>query len=164
MAGSSKNKVLVACFSAQGATERAARALAKKTGADLFWIEPARPYTAADLDWTNPQSRVCREHEAGGPEIDLARNAPDGFADCGTVFLGFPIWWYTAAWPVDRFVSANDFSGKKVVIFCTSGGSPLGDSLRRLEKLAGSGEWVEGGRISDPASDDEIAALAAKAL
>ncbi|MGN0909637.1 MAG: flavodoxin [Succinivibrio sp.] len=160
----SKGRILVAYFSAQGATARAAKALAGALGADLFEIEPSSPYTRGDLDWTNPRSRVCREHGQGGAQVDLKKNAPEGFAGYSTVFLGFPIWWYTAAWPVDRFVSANDFSGKKVVVFCTSGGSPLGDSCRRLSKLAGSGEWFEGAQFTAGTSKEEIADFARHAL
>ncbi len=164
MGNSQNQKILVAYFSAQGATARAAKAIAKAVGGTLFEIRPKEPYTDADLNWINPKSRVSREHAQGGPEIELAVNAPSDFKDYGTVFLGFPIWWYTAAWPVDRFASANDFTGKRVVVFCTSGGSPLGDSCRRLSKLAGSGTWVEGARFSSGTPESEIAAFARKAL
>lgn len=164
MDNSQNHKILVAYFSAQGATARAARAVARAVGGALFEIRPAEPYTAEDLDWTSPQSRVSREHAEGGPEIELAQDAPSGFNEYGTIFLGFPIWWYTAAWPVDRFASANDFKGKRIVVFCTSGGSPLGDSCRRLSKLAGSGTWVEGERFSSATPEAEIAAFARKAL
>lgn len=111
----------------------------------LFELVPQQPYTEADLDYNNKDSRVSREHEdAAGRHVALVKDTPDNFAVYDTVFIGYPIWWGSAAWPVDDFVKHNDFSGKMVIPFATSHSSPLGASGRNLAAMAGTGTWQEG--------------------
>ena len=154
-----ESRVLVAYFSATGNTERAANAIAEAAGGDLFEITPAEPYTDDDLDWTDEGSRVVFEYE--NPEerdTELVTYTPEGWDDYDVVFIGYPIWWYDAAWPVDGFVAENDFTGKTVIPFCTSSSSGLGESGQRLAELAGTGDWQEGQRFRGSASQEEVAA------
>ncbi len=150
-------KTLVAYFSGSGNTERVAQEIATSLGADLFAIEPAQPYTSDDLNWRDEDSRVNAEHENEAlRNMPLVKTTPDDFADYDTVFIGYPIWWGIAAWPVDGFVSGNDFAGKTVIPFCTSTSSGLGESATLLENLAGSGTWLEGQRFASNASANEV--------
>lgn len=154
-------KTLVVYFSASGNTERVAKALASATGADLFEIVPAEVYTDDDLNWTNSDSRVCREHDDESlRDVALTTTAVDGWENYDTVYIGYPIWWGIAAWPVNGFVKANDFSGKTVIPFATSSSSGMGSSGEILAELAGSGNWQEGHRFSSGASDSDVAAWA----
>ena len=154
-----ESRVLVAYFSATGNTERVANAIAEAAGGDLFEITPAEPYTDDDLDWTDEGSRVVFEYE--NPEerdTELVTYTPEGWDDYDVVFIGYPIWWYDAAWPVDGFVAENDFTGKTVIPFCTSSSSGLGESGQRLAELAGTGDWQEGQRFRGSASQEDVAA------
>lgn len=150
-------KTLVAYYSAQGHTKRVAEAVADELGADLFEIVPEQVYTDADLTWTNEDSRVSREHDDESlRDVPLAQTAPDAWADYDTVLFGYPIWWTIAAWPCDHFATDNDFTGKRVVPFCTSSSSDLGQSGELLAQAAGTGSWERGQRFSSGASDDEV--------
>ena len=156
---SGEPRVLVAYFSATGNTEGVAEAIAQATGGNLFAITPADPYTSADLDWTDADSRVVYEYE--NPEerdVALAQETPTGWDDYDVVFLGYPIWWGIAAWPVSSFVAANDFDGKTVIPFCTSSSSGLGESGDLLAELADAGTWLEGQRFRGGASQTDVAA------
>ena len=155
-------KVLVAYYSAQGHTKRVAEAAANELGADLFEIVPTEIYTDDDLNWTNESSRVTREHDNESlRDVALAKTTPDNWADYDTVLVGYPIWWGIAAWPCNHFATDNDFTGKKVVPFCTSSSSGLGQSGKLLADAAGSGDWQDGQRFSSGASDSEVRAWAA---
>ena len=145
--------VLVAYFSATGNTEGVATAIAGRLGADVFAIEAAQPYTEADLNYSDDASRTSVER-ADGTNPELAQVTPDGWADYDTVLLGYPIWWGEAAWPLRTFVEGNDFDGKTVVPFCTSGSSGIGSSAELLAEMAGAGEWREGERFSAGAGDE----------
>ena len=128
------------------------------TGGDLFEITPADPYTADDLNWTDPDSRVVYEYEnPDARDIALATDTPENWEDYDTVFIGYPIWWGVAAWPVSSFVAANDFTGKTVIPFCTSSSSGLGESGALLEQAAGTGEWLDGQRFSGGVSESDVA-------
>ena len=154
-----ESNVLVVYFSATGNTERVANAIAEATGGDLFELTPAAPYTDADLDWTDESSRVVREYE--NPEerdVALTVDTPDNWADYDVVYLGYPIWWGIAAWPVNDFVASNDFTGKTVIPFCTSSSSGLGESGQLLADLAGTGTWLEGERFRSSASQEDVTA------
>ena len=152
-------RVLVAYFSATGNTEAVAGYIAQATGGDLFEITPADPYTSDDLNWTDENSRVVYEYENPDErDTELAADTPDGWEDYDVVFLGYPIWWYDAAWPVDGFVEANDFTGKTVIPFCTSSSSGLGESGSRLAELADAGDWLEGQRFPSSASQADVEA------
>ena len=125
----SGGKTLVVYFSATGNTKAAAEAIAAATGGDLLELEPAEPYTSADLDYNNADSRVSREHDDETlRDVALKTTTVANWADDDTVYIGYPIWWGIAAWPVDNFVKYNDFSGKTVIPFCTSASSGMGDS------------------------------------
>ena len=126
-----EKKGLVAYFSATGTTKKVAENLAKATVGDLYEIKPLKPYTSKDLDWTDRQSRSTiemKDHKSR-PET-----APDKFSVKGydTIYLGFPIWWYIAPTIVNTFLEKHDFSGKKIILFATSGGSGLGRSIDNL--------------------------------
>lgn len=150
-------KTLVVYFSATGNTQRAANYIAEATGGDLFEIVPADPYTDADLNWTDENSRVVYEYENESErDVELTQTTVDNWADYDTVFIGYPIWWGIAAWPVDTFVQANDFTGKTVIPFCTSTSSGLGESGDLLEEEAGTGNWLEGERFSSGVSQSDV--------
>lgn len=156
-APASAGDVLVAYYSAQGHTEAVAQTIADTLGADLFAITPEMPYADEDLNYTNPDSRVSREHDDESLRaVALAQTTPEGWDGYDTVFVGYPIWWGIAAWPTDGFVEGNDFSGKTVIPFCTSASSPIGESGANLEELAGTGTWLEGQRFRSSASGDDV--------
>ena len=150
-------KTLVVYYSATNHTEAVAGYIADATGGDLFELEPKEPYTSDDLDWTDADSRVSREHDDESlREVELASTTVENWDDYDTVFIGYPIWWGIAAWPTDSFVKANDFTGKTVIPFCTSSTSGLGESGELLAEEAGTGEWLDGERFSSGASEDEV--------
>lgn len=150
-------RVLVAYFSASGNTETVAGYIAGALDADLLALIPEEPYTDADLDWTASGSRVNREHENEALQnVTLVADTVSNWDDYNTVFIGYPIWWGSAAWPVNGFVLANDFTGKTVIPFCTSSSSGLGQSGALLEELAGTGTWVEGRRFSSQVSRSDV--------
>lgn len=154
-------KILVAYFSASGNTEAVANAIADTLDADLFEMIPESPYTSADLNWTDSGSRVNAEHDdPAKQDVKLADTTVDNWADYDTVFIGYPIWWGIAAWPVNDFVKNNDFTGKTVIPFCTSTSSGLGQSGTLLAEMANGGNWQEGQRFSERASQSDIAAWA----
>lgn len=151
-------KILVAYYSASGTTKRVATAIADAAGADLYEITPVEPYTSDDLNWNNSASRVSREHDDESlRDIALTEITPADWDSYDAVLIGYPIWWGSAAWPVDNFVKGNDFTGKTVIPFCTSASSGLGDSGTLLEEMAGTGDWQEGYRFSSGASDADVA-------
>ena len=150
-------KTLVVYYSASGNTERVARDIAEAAGADLFEIVPTEVYTSDDLDWTNPDSRVSREHDDESlRDVPLTTTEVPDWDSYDTVFIGYPIWWGIAAWPVDTFVKNNDFTGKTVIPFATSSSSGMGQSGSLLADMAGTGEWQEGQRFSSGVSSDDV--------
>ncbi len=150
-------KTLVVYYSASGNTERVAKDIAEAAGADLFEIVPTEVYTNDDLDWTNPDSRVSREHDDESlRDVPLTTTEVPDWDSYDTVFIGYPIWWGIAAWPVDTFVKNNDFTGKTVIPFATSSSSGMGQSGSLLADMAGTGEWQEGQRFSSGASSDDV--------
>ena len=152
-------KTLVVYYSASGNTKDVAEKIAKITEADLFEIEPVEPYTDDDLDWTDDDSRVSREHDDESlRDVELVSTTVDNWDSYDTVYMGYPIWWGIAAWPVDGFVEANDFTGKTVIPFCTSSSSDLGESGKLLAEAAGTGTWLEGQRFSSSASEEAVQA------
>lgn len=151
-------KVLVVYYSATGNTKAAAKSIADATGGDMFEIEPKEAYTNDDLDWTNDNSRVSKEHDDESlRDVELKTTTVKNWDSYDTVFIGYPIWWYVAAWPVNTFVKNNDFSGKTVIPFCTSASSGIADSGQRLADMAGTGDWQDGERFSSGASESEVA-------
>lgn len=150
-------KTLVVYYSASGNTERVAKDIAEAAGADLFEIVPTEVYTSEDLNWTNPDSRVSREHDDESlRDVPLTTTEVPDWDSYDTVFIGYPIWWGIAAWPVDTFVKNNDFTGKTVIPFATSSSSGMGQSGSLLADMAGTGEWQEGQRFSSGVSGDDV--------
>ena len=150
-------KTLVVYYSASGNTERVAKDIAEAAGADLFEIVPTEVYTSDDLNWTNSDSRVSREHDDESlRDVPLTTTEVPDWDSYDTVFIGYPIWWGIAAWPVDTFVKNNDFTGKTVIPFATSSSSGMGQSGSLLADMAGTGEWQEGQRFSSGVSSDDV--------
>lgn len=150
-------KTLVVYYSAQGHTEEVANKIANNLGADIFKIEPVDEYSSADLDWTDSNSRVSQEHDDESlRNIELVSTNVENWDSYDTVLIGYPIWWGVAAWPVDTFVKANDFTGKTVIPFCTSSSSGLGNSGDLLAEETNSGDWQDGHRFRSNPSDSDI--------
>ena len=155
--GAGNGSVLVVYYSATGNTETVAGYIAQATGGDIFEITPVQPYTDDDLNWSDSDSRVTREHEDESlRDVELTTTQVENWDSYDTVFLGYPIWWGIAAWPVDGFVEANDFTGKTVIPFCTSSSSGLGQSGELLAELAGTGDWQDGERFRSSASQEDV--------
>ena len=147
------NKRLVAYFSASGNTARLAKNLAEAAGADLYEIRPAVPYTSADLNWQNKQSRSSVEMSDHSSRPELADKNAD-IAAYDTIFVGFPVWWYIAPTIINSFLESYDFSGKKIILFATSGGSGFGKAVENLKSSAPDAEIIEG-KVNPSAKDIE---------
>ena len=147
-------KVLVAYFSATGITEKLANTLAKATGGDIFEIKPEKPYTSEDLDWTNTQSRSSVEMRDKHCRPAIASKLED-ISAYEVVFVGFPVWWYREPSIVDTFLESYDFSGKTIVPFATSGGSPIGNSANNMKLVAPKSTIPEGEGECFPADTPE---------
>ncbi len=153
----SGGKTLVVYYSASGNTEKVANYIASAMEGDLFEIVPTEIYTNADLNWTDRNSRVSREHDNEDERnVSLVSDTVDKWNEYDTVFIGYPIWWGIAAWPVDGFLKANDFTGKTVIPFCTSTSSGLGDSGELLSEMAGTGNWLRGERFRSGVSEETV--------
>ena len=150
-------KTLVAYFSAGGVTKKRAEALAEAAGADLYEIKPKVPYTKADLDWMDKNSRSSVEMADKSIRPALLEKDADITA-YDTVYIGFPIWWYVAPTIINTFLEAYDFSGKKIVVFATSGGSGFGNTVAELVPSAPGAEIIEG-KILNKGSEKDIEAL-----
>lgn len=151
-----QHHTLVAYFSATGNTQRVAEVIAGETGGDIFEITPAVAYSDSDLNWSNAESRVSREHNDPNRSVPLATITAPNWEHYDTVYIGYPIWWGGAAFPTETFVKENDFTGKVVIPFCTSASSSLGNSDRELAALCGTGNWRTGQRFSPSADDSAI--------
>lgn len=151
------SEILVAYFSATGETKKAAEAIARASGADLFAIEPVKAYSAADLDWNNPESRSSKE-EADPDFRPAMKEKVTNLDSYSTVFVGFPIWWYREPDIIRTFLESGDFRGKKIIVFATSGGSGLKDCAKHFRELAPGAEVVEGRRVSGPVDAVKMAA------
>lgn len=150
-------KTLVVYYSASGNTEEAANYIAAATGADLFELVPVEPYSSDDLNWSDDNSRVVYEHDnPEAREVELVETTVSDWESYDTIFIGYPIWWGIAAWPVDGFIKANDFTGKTVIPFCTSSSSSLGESGELLAEAAGTGNWLDGMRFSSRVSEGDV--------
>lgn len=154
---SNLGRTLVVYYSATGYTEKVAQFIATATEGDIFKLEPVELYTSEDLNWTNENSRVVREHDNPSErEVALVSTTVPNWESYDTVFIGYPIWWGMAAWPVNGFVRANNFTNKTVVPFCTSSSSGIGESGILLRDEAGTGNWQEGRRFNSGASEEEV--------
>ena len=148
-------KILVAYFSATGTTAKVADRLAKSLHADLFEIKPEQPYTEADLNWQNKQSRSSIEMADKNSRPAIASKVED-MAQYDVVFVGFPIWWYREPSIIDTFMSSYDFAGKMVVPFATSGMSGIGDSGKNMQELAPKAKVLTGQRFSSDVSAEKL--------
>ena len=158
---SQNSNVLVVYYSGSGHTARVATDIAEAAGADLFEITPVEPYSSDDLDYTNDSSRVVQEYnDESLRDVALTTTTVENWDDYDTVFIGYPIWWAIAAWPVNNFVKENDFTGKTVVPFATSASSGMGRSGELLEQMAGTGIWQTGRRFASGAAATDIYAWA----
>ena len=153
------SKTLVAYFSASGTTAKVAKKMAEAIGADLFEIKPEKPYTGADLNWQNKNSRSSVEMNDRSSRPAIAVKAAD-MPQYDVVFVGFPVWWYREPSIIDTFMESYDFAGKTVIPFATSGGSGLGDSAANMQKLAKGAKVVDGKLFSGSASAEELKAWA----
>ena len=150
-------KTLVVYYSASGHTAAVAGYIADALGADTFELVPQEEYSSDDLDWTKDGSRVNREHEDETlRDIALVSDRVDNWDEYDTVFIGYPIWWGIAAWPVNNFVKNNDFTGKTVIPFATSASSGIGQSGELLAEMAGTGDWQDGQRFQSSASQSDV--------
>ncbi len=149
------SKKLVAYFSASGVTGEVAKTIANILKADIYEIKPKVPYTEADLDWMNKSSRSSMEMKnlSFRPEIE---NIPLNIAEYDTVYLGFPIWWYIAPTIVNTFLEKYDFSGKKIILFATSGGSNFGKTIQHLRPSVSKETTIVEGKILNSASSSDI--------
>ncbi len=150
------SKKLVAYFSASGVTKKAAELLAKAAGADIYEIKPKVPYTSADLNWMDKQSRSSVEMKdtASRPEIADTDAKPENY---DTIFLGFPIWWYIAPTIINTFLESYDFSQKTIVLFATSGGSRFGKTVDNLKGSVSENTVIKEGKIlNGKLSEDEL--------
>ena len=155
------SKKLVAYFSASGTTANVAKDLAKAAGADIYEIKPAVPYSRADLNWQDKQSRSSVEMSDKSSRPALA-DTDANIADCDTIFIGFPIWWYIAPTIINSFLEAYDFSGKKIVLFATSGGSGFGKAVASLQPSAPNASIVEGAILNGRPNEAKLRAFAEK--
>ena len=149
------SKKLVAYFLASGVTKAAAERLAKAADADLFEIKPEIPYTRADLDWTNKNSRSSVEMSNPNSRPKIAKKVSN-MEDYDTIFIGFPIWWYVAPTIINTFVESYDLSGKTIVLFATSGGSPMGRTAEILKPLCSASAKWENGKMLNRISEREL--------
>lgn len=154
------SKRLVAYFSASGRTKKVAEKLARIAGADLYEIEPEVPYTKADLNWMNKQSRssVEMDDHSSRPAI---KDTDAKAGDYDVIYVGFPVWWYIAPTIINTFLEKYDFSGKTIVLFATSGGSGFGEAVGNLKpSVAADTRILEGKVFKIHASEADLKALA----
>ena len=156
-------KALVAYFSTSGVTKKLAANLAEATGADLFEIEPQIPYSSADLNWQDSNSRSSVEMKDRTCRPEISSKVED-MSRYDVVFVGFPVWWYREPSIIDTFAEAYDFSGKTIVPFATSGSSGIGDSGKNIAGLAKGAKVEEGKRFSAGTSGEELKLWAKKWL
>ena len=154
-------KKLVAYFSASGTTQTAAERLAKAGGLELYEIQPLVPYQKKDLNWMNPFSRSTLEMKGKVPAPKIVTDDVN-IAAYDVIFLGFPIWWYIAPTIIHTFLSTYDFTGKKIVLFATSGGSGFGRAAQELQEIAPGAEIIEGQIFNGFFSQEELKAFADK--
>lgn len=152
-------KALVAYFSASGVTEGVAKTLARATGADLYEIRPSVPYTPADLDWMNADSRSSREMKDKSSRPSIVNDIPD-MSDYDVIFLGFPIWWYVAPTIINTFLESCDTRGKTIVPFATSGSSEMGRTCDYLRPSCRDADLKSGKRFASNVGEKELKAWA----
>ena len=150
-----EQKILVAYFSATGTTEGVAEQIAEGLSCDLYEITPQDPYTDADLNYSDTNSRTTSEMNDENARPAISGSVSD-MAQYDVVFLGYPIWWGEAPRIVNTFLESYDFSGKTIVPFCTSGSSGISSSVSALKPLASGATWLEGRRFGGGVSDETV--------
>lgn len=155
-------KAIVAYFSASGVTAKVAERLARVSGAELFEIKPEQPYTEKDLNWTNPVAR-CNREKIGRKDVPIKDRIED-FDGCGVIFVGFPIWYYSAPNIIVTFLKSYDFTGKKVALFATSGGSDIGRTAEKIRPLISGSVDIVASKLFKPADGDDVLADWAKSI
>ena len=155
------SKKLVAYFSASGVTEGVAKILCEVSKADIFEIKPAVPYTKADLNWMDKTSRSSVEMKDLSSRPEIAEKLSN-MEQYDVIFLGFPIWWYIAPTIINTFLESYDFSGKKIVLFATSGGSSFGKTAEKLAESCKGAELITGRLLNGGLSKDELAEWASE--
>ena len=152
------NKKLVAYFSASGVTRKVAKDLAEEAGADLYEIKPAEPYSKEDLDWNNKKSRSSLEMNSKVSRPPLADKDAE-IEKYDVIFLGFPIWWYTAPRIINTFLESYDFSGRQIILFATSGGSGFGKTKDDLKaSISKEAAIMEGGLLNGKQTKESLKA------
>lgn len=147
-------KTLVAYFSASGVTKGVAEKMAEKIGADIYEIKPVKPYTDADLNWMNKNSRSSLEMKDKSSRPEIIKDGLD-VSGYDRILLGYPVWWYTAPTIINTFLETYDFSGKKIIIWATSGGSGLGKAKNDLAKST-SAKILNGKILNTPAQLEQF--------
>lgn len=155
-------KTIVAYFSASGVTAKVAERLARVSGAELFEIKPEQPYTEKDLNWTNPVAR-CNREKIGRKDVPIKDRIED-FDGCGVIFVGFPIWYYSAPNIIVTFLKSYDFTGKKVALFATSGGSDIGRTAEKIRPLISGSVDIVASKLFKPADGDDVLAEWAESI
>lgn len=155
-------KAIVAYFSASGVTAKVAERLARVSGAELFEIKPEQPYTEKDLKWTNPVAR-CNREKIGRKDVPIKDRIED-FDGCGVIFVGFPIWYYSAPNIIVTFLKSYDFTGKKVALFATSGGSDIGRTAEKIRPLISGSVDIVASKLFKPADGDDVLAEWAESI
>ncbi|MBQ9880793.1 MAG: flavodoxin [Clostridia bacterium] len=155
-------KAIVAYFSASGVTAKVAERLARVSGAELFEIKPEQPYTEKDLNWTNPVAR-CNREKIGRKDVPIKDRIED-FDGCGVIFVGFPIWYYSAPNIIVTFLKSYDFTGKKVALFATSGGSDIGRTAEKIRPLISGSVDIVASKLFKPADGDDVLAEWAESI
>ncbi len=150
-----EERILIAYFSATGTTKGVAEKIAAVTGGDLYEIVPEEPYTDADLNYNDKDSRSTKEQNDKSVRPAIGSDPVD-MSVYDTVYIGFPIWWGEEPRILDTFAETYDFTGKNVIPFCTSGGSGIGRSGPNMEALAGSGNWLDGKRLRADVSERDL--------
>lgn len=159
------SRILAAYFSASGGkvTERVAGTLAEAVGADLYEIKPKMPYSQADLNWNDRNSRSTVEMKDPASRPEILAPLPN-IAEYDTIFIGFPIWWYVAPRIIETFLESADFSGKRLAAFATSGGSGMGETDKALAAVCPKADWRTGKLFRGSASKEELAAWAGSVM
>lgn len=150
-------KTLVAYFSASGVTKAVAETIAEVSGSDIYEIKPETPYTQADLDWRNKNSRSSVEMQNPYSRPAISGKA-DNIEQYDRIFVGFPIWWYVAPTIINTFLESYDFSGKTIILFATSGGSGFGQTIEKLKDSVPSAKITEGRLLNGNLSEQDIKA------
>lgn len=150
-----QSNVLVAYFSVTNNTKRVAQSISDYIGSDIYEITPSDPYTSADIDYNDQNSRTSIEMNDPGARPEISGSV-DNMYKYDVIFLGYPIWWSEAPRIINTFLESYDFSGKTIVPFCTSGGSGIDGSVSSLKNSVSGAEWKSGMRFSSSASEKEI--------